>query len=312
MKQKCLLFTLIILNTASVLGQSFHVKDKKKAFPSSISPHEIDHISELKFDDKTNFFLKLKIDPSRSKGIDSSKTMKDFLTNNFDYTNEEIIDKVYYEDNSPKVSEEQKTTQLGFGGGDLNGQIYAELINDYFISKKGNYIGSLIFGSVVSNSDSSKALNNFFNGGGNFFLKYSFVKDFGKEDGNFTLRNILSLRSSANLPKSKDVKEPITNLNFESSEEFILGLATVNDKIEILLNSKVAIAAGNQDFTKELFEVNNNKKYPKAFVYFQMNLGLRITDKYLINVGFKPIVSGNLNENFSSRKWNTIGFQLLF
>jgi hypothetical protein len=275
-----LILTIILIGNIQLFGQSFHIKGKK---------------SNLFFDDQTYIVLTNPSDSISEKGIN------------------EIRKSVIKMDNETSLnSTEQKTTQLGFGGGDLNGQIYAELINDYFISKNGNYLGSLIFGSVVSNSDSSKTLNNFFNGGGNFFLKYSFVKDFGKEDGNFTIRNILSLRTSANLPKTKDIKEPISNLNFESSEEFILGLATANDKIEILLNTKAAIATGSQDFTKEFLEMNDNKKYPKAFVYLQMNLGLRITDKYLINVGFKPLVSGNLNENFTARKWNTIGFQLLF
>lgn len=207
-----------------------------------------------------------------------------------------------------------QAVQLAFGRGDINGQLYANLINDVFISKSNKYLGEISLGSVISNTSSSDSLenqkasniNNFFNGGGNVFLKYVYLLPFGFKDGddNFTFLYAPSIRVASNLPKLSQ-SERLESWNIEVANELTISLNGHNNKLGIFFKPKVAFVNGSKKFAEAFLDDS------KSFVYLQFQGAVKVSDSFLINLAFKPIISGNRSEYFKEKQFSTIGIQAL-
>lgn len=210
-----------------------------------------------------------------------------------------------------------KTVQLAFGNGDINGQLYSNLINDVFVSRREKYLGEISLGSVMSNTTASDSLerekasniNNFFNGGGNIFLKYAYLFPAGFSNGydNFTFLLVPSFRVASNLPK-RSQSERLEDWNMELAGEITFSLNGRNNNLGIFFKPKVALAWGSKSFAESILM----KSSGQSFTYLQLQAALRVSDSFLINLAFKPLVSRNRRSDyFRETQFSTIGIQAL-
>lgn len=246
----------------------------------------------------------------RSETSERSKSLKTLLSAANDKTAKRKINRDLFND-----KERVKPIQLAFGAGDINGQLYSSLVNDVFISKKGKYLGEISLGSVVSNtssSDSSKNqkasdINNFFNGGGNVFVKYAYLSPLGYKDGydNFTFVNVLLFRVASNLPKLGQ-SEKLESWNMEIADEFTISLNGQNNKLGVFLKPKLALVLGSKKFSESILQNSS-----RSFAYFQLQGAVKIGDGFLINLAVRPVISKERSEYFKEMQFSTIGIQAL-
>lgn len=210
-----------------------------------------------------------------------------------------------------------QAVQLAFGRGDINGQLYSNLIKDVFTSKNNKYLGEISLGSVVSNttaSDKSESqdasnINNFFNGGGNIFLKYVYLLPAGYTDGydNFTFVFAPSFRVASNLPKLSQ-SERLEDWNMELASEATISLNGRDNNLGVFLKPKLALAWGSKNFAESILK----KSAGKSFGYLQLQAAVKVSEGFLINIAFKPLVNKDRrSEYFDEKQFSTIGIQAL-
>lgn len=307
-----MLFTLLIISTICN-GQDYYIykKSNEKTGKNDNLLSEIKTLENKK--DSVSKLIRKVQSQNKSNNLESRLRI---LNNEKESVKEEIktrkdgFNRALFNDTTRLQS-----VQLAFGRGDINGQLYANLINDVFISKNNSYLGEISLGSVISNttaidsSNNQKAsnINNFFNGGGNVFLKYAYLLPVGATDGNdnFTFLFAPSIRTASNLPKLSE-NEKLESWNIEMAAEFTASLNGRNNKLGLYLKPKVAAVLGSKKFTESI--LNNDSR---SFAYIQIQGAVKVSNGFLISLAFRPVFSRETSTYFKERQFSTIGIQAL-